>query len=251
MLAEHLHRLEEAERRDHRKLGVELDLFSFPDEVGSGLAVFHPKGGTVRRIMEDYSARAACRRRVRVRVLAPHHQVAASSRRAATSSGSRTACIRRWSSTAGTDYYLKPMNCPFHILIYRNRTAVLPRATAPILRVRHGVPVREVRRGARPHPRPWIHPGRRPHLLHQGGRSPRSCRRSSSSCSSLLRDYGLDRLLPRTLDQAGGARPSGPTRSGTRPPRRSAGRGRERRAGTRDGPRWRRVLRAEDLGAGA
>src|SRR3954452_3693780 len=54
-LKEHLHRLEEAERRDHRKLGAELDLFSFPDEIGSGLAVFHPKGGTVRRIMEDYS----------------------------------------------------------------------------------------------------------------------------------------------------------------------------------------------------
>ena len=54
-LDEHLHRLEEAEKRDHRKLGVELDLFSFPEEIGSGLAVFHPKGGIVRRIMEDYS----------------------------------------------------------------------------------------------------------------------------------------------------------------------------------------------------
>ncbi len=54
-LEAHLHRLEEAEKRDHRKLGVELDLFSFPDEIGSGLAVFHPKGGLVRRLMEDYS----------------------------------------------------------------------------------------------------------------------------------------------------------------------------------------------------
>jgi len=54
-LAEHLERLEEAERRDHRKLGAELDLFSFPEEIGSGLAVFHPKGGTIRRLMEDYS----------------------------------------------------------------------------------------------------------------------------------------------------------------------------------------------------
>src|SRR5262245_46751885 len=54
-LDEHLHRLEEAEKRDHRKLGAELDLFSFPDEIGSGLAVFHPKGGTIRRLMEDYS----------------------------------------------------------------------------------------------------------------------------------------------------------------------------------------------------
>ena len=56
-LAAHLHRLEEAEKRDHRKLGVELDLFSFPDEIGSGLAVFHPKGGLVRMLMEDYSRR--------------------------------------------------------------------------------------------------------------------------------------------------------------------------------------------------
>src|SRR5207237_3554628 len=54
-LDEHLHRLEEAAKRDHRKLGVELDLFSFPDEIGSGLAVFHPKGGLVRKLMEDYS----------------------------------------------------------------------------------------------------------------------------------------------------------------------------------------------------
>ena len=54
-LDEHLHRLEEAERRDHRRLGVELDLFSFPEEIGSGLAVFHPKGALVRKLMEDYS----------------------------------------------------------------------------------------------------------------------------------------------------------------------------------------------------
>ena len=54
-LKAHLHRLEEAEQRDHRKLGRELDLFSFPDEIGSGLAVFHPKGGVLRKEMEDYS----------------------------------------------------------------------------------------------------------------------------------------------------------------------------------------------------
>jgi threonyl-tRNA synthetase len=51
----YLERLQEAQRRDHRKLGAELDLFSFPDEIGSGLAVFHPKGGVIRRVMEDYS----------------------------------------------------------------------------------------------------------------------------------------------------------------------------------------------------
>src|SRR5262249_61861901 len=56
-LEAHLHQVEEAERGDHRRLGAELDLFSFPPEIGSGLAVFHPKGGTVRRVMEDYSRR--------------------------------------------------------------------------------------------------------------------------------------------------------------------------------------------------
>ena len=76
-LAEHLHRLEEAERRDHRKLGAELDLFSFPDEIGSGLAVFHPKGGTVRRIMEDYSRQRHEAAGLRVRQLAAHHEVGA------------------------------------------------------------------------------------------------------------------------------------------------------------------------------
>src|SRR5204863_10220978 len=54
-LAEHLHRLEEAERRDHRKLGLELDLFHFPPEIGGGLPVFYPKGGLIRKLMEDYS----------------------------------------------------------------------------------------------------------------------------------------------------------------------------------------------------
>src|SRR6185369_3892375 len=53
-LAEHLHRLEEAEKRDHRKLGRDLDLYSFPEELGPGLVVFHPKGGVIRRVMEDY-----------------------------------------------------------------------------------------------------------------------------------------------------------------------------------------------------
>ena len=59
-LKAYLARLEEAAKRDHRKLGAELDLFSFPDELGSGLAVFHPKGGVLRKELEDYSRRQAC-----------------------------------------------------------------------------------------------------------------------------------------------------------------------------------------------
>ena len=70
----YLELLEEAERRDHRKLGVELDLFSFPDEIGSGLPVFHPKGGIIRREMEDYSRQRHERGRLRVRQHPAHHQ---------------------------------------------------------------------------------------------------------------------------------------------------------------------------------
>jgi threonyl-tRNA synthetase len=117
----HLHRLAEAERRDHRRLGVELDLFSFPDEVGSGLAVFHPKGGAIRRIMEDYS-RDRHEAAGYELVFTPH---------IAKEDLFQTSGHLQWFADGmfppmqldgGTDYYLKPMNCPFHILIYRSRT---------------------------------------------------------------------------------------------------------------------------------
>ena len=120
-LAEHLHRLEEAERRDHRKLGAELDLFCFPEEIGSGLAVFHPKGGTIRRLMEDYSRRRHEEAGYEFVYTPAHHQGGAVRDLGPPATGSPRACTRRWSSTAGSDYYLKPMNCPFHILIYRSR----------------------------------------------------------------------------------------------------------------------------------
>ncbi|MDZ7677842.1 MAG: threonine--tRNA ligase [Acidimicrobiales bacterium] len=125
-LDEHLHRLEEAEKRDHRKLGAELDLFSFPDEIGSGLAVFHPKGGIVRRIMEDYSRKRHEEGGYEF-VYTPH----------ITKSGLfETSGHLEWYADGmfppmhlddhggdeGIDYYLKPMNCPFHILIFRDRT---------------------------------------------------------------------------------------------------------------------------------
>ena len=94
----YLHRLEEAERRDHRRLGAELDLFSFPAELGSGLAVFHPKGGLVRKVMEDYRERATQRPAIAssTRHISPARTC---SRRPATCSGSLRACSRRWSST--------------------------------------------------------------------------------------------------------------------------------------------------------
>ena len=128
----HLERLEEAARRDHRKLGVELDLFSFPDEIGSGLAVFHPKGGVIRRVMEDYSRKRHEEAGYEF-VYSPH---------ITKSNLFETSGHLQWYADGmfpamkldaeygedgvlrkqGQDYYLKPMNCPFHILIFRSRS---------------------------------------------------------------------------------------------------------------------------------
>jgi threonyl-tRNA synthetase len=130
-LERHLELLAEAQRRDHRKLGAELDLFSFPDEIGSGLPVFHPHGGTVRRVMEDYSRRRHEEAGYEF-VNTPHITKA----QLFETSGhldwyaegmypgmhldaelAADGTVRK----PGQDYYLKPMNCPMHNLIYRSR----------------------------------------------------------------------------------------------------------------------------------
>ena len=127
----YLELLAEAEKRDHRRLGTELDLFSFPEEIGSGLAVFHPKGGIVRRAMEDYS-RIRHEQEGYEFVYSPHLTKAALF---------ETSGHLQWYADgmyppmildeeynadgtvkrAGQQYYMKPMNCPFHNLIYRSR----------------------------------------------------------------------------------------------------------------------------------
>ncbi len=127
----YLERLEEAARRDHRRLGRELDLFSFPDELGSGLAVFHPKGGILRQTMEDYARRRHLEAGYEF-VYSPHISKAALF---------ETSGHLQWYADGmyppmhvdeergadgavrkpGQDYYLKPMNCPFHCLIFRTR----------------------------------------------------------------------------------------------------------------------------------
>ena len=130
-LDRHLELLEEAQRRDHRKLGVELDLFSFPDEIGSGLVVFHPKGGIVRHEMEEYSRRKHIEAGYQF-VNTPH----ITKEQLYITSGhlewyaegmfppmhidaeyGEDGAVRK----PGQDYYLKPMNCPMHHLIYRAR----------------------------------------------------------------------------------------------------------------------------------
>jgi len=119
-LEEHLHQLEEAEKRDHRKLGAELDLFSFPDEIGPGLAVFHPKGGTIRRVMEDYSRRRHEEAGYEF-VNSPHITKSNLLEISGHLDWFADGMYPPMELDGGTDYYLKPMNCPFHILIYRSR----------------------------------------------------------------------------------------------------------------------------------
>jgi len=130
-MTDYLTMLEEAEKRDHRRLGAELDLFSFPDEVGSGLAVFHPKGGIIRKAMEDYSRRRHEESDYEF-VYSPHITKAnlfeTSGHLDWYSEGMYPAIsmdeeldsegnVRK----PGQDYYLKPMNCPLHNLIFRSR----------------------------------------------------------------------------------------------------------------------------------
>ena len=119
-LADHLHRLEEAERRDHRKLGAELDLFSFPEEIGSGLAVFHPKGGTVRRLMEDYSYQRH-RGAGYEFVTTPHITKADLFETSGHLDWFADGMFPPMELDGGQSYYLKPMNCPFHVLIFKSR----------------------------------------------------------------------------------------------------------------------------------
>jgi threonyl-tRNA synthetase len=123
-LEEHLHRIEEAERRDHRRLGAELDLFSFPEEIGSGLAVFHPKGALVRKLMEDYSRErheAAGYEFVYSPHITKEHLFQISGHLDWFADGMFPPMVVDEESGQSTIYYLKPMNCPFHILIFKSR----------------------------------------------------------------------------------------------------------------------------------
>jgi threonyl-tRNA synthetase len=112
--------LAEAEKRDHRKLGLELDLFSFPEELGSGLAVFHPKGGVVRKEMEDYS-RAKHLAAGYEFVNTPHITKGKLYEISGHLDWYSDGMYPPMELDGGTNYYLKPMNCPMHILIYRAR----------------------------------------------------------------------------------------------------------------------------------
>jgi threonyl-tRNA synthetase len=130
-LDSYLELLAEAEKRDHRRLGQELDLFSFPEEVGSGLAVFHPKGGIIRLAMEDYSRKRHIEAGYEF-VYSPHLTKSALFEKSGHlqwyADGMYPPMIldeeRHEDGTvkrAGQQYYMKPMNCPFHNLVFQSR----------------------------------------------------------------------------------------------------------------------------------
>ena len=118
-LADHLHRIEEAERRDHRRIGRDLDLFSFPDELGSGLPVFHPRGGVIKREMEDY---------VRQRHIEEGFHYVGTPHISKDGLFHTSGHLPYYADTMyppikleGAEYRLKAMNCPMHNLIYQSR----------------------------------------------------------------------------------------------------------------------------------
>ena len=199
-------RLEEAAKRDHRKLGDELDLFSFPEEIGSGLSVWHPQGR--HHPQRDGAARAvaATSRRGYTYVYTPHitkEDLFVTSR--TTSSPYKEGMFppiahgrgarrgRRDHQAGRQDYYLKPMNCPMHILIYRERAPQLPRPADAARRVRHRLPQRAVAARCtgltrvRGFTQDDAHLFVTPEQLED--EVDRAC---SSSSSRLLRDFGLD-----------------------------------------------------------
>ncbi len=118
-LDEHLHRLEEAEKRDHRKLATELDLLSFPSQLGGGLAVWHPKGGIVRKVMEDYSRERHIKGGYQF-VFTPHLANANLFKQSGHLDFYKDGMYPPMEMDNGT-YYPKPMNCPMHCLIFDAR----------------------------------------------------------------------------------------------------------------------------------
>jgi threonyl-tRNA synthetase len=116
---EYLHMLAEAEKRDHRKLGVELDLFSFPNEIGGGLAVWHPKGGIVRKVMEDYSRKR--HEEAGYEFVVTPHIVKSTLFEISGHLGWYADGMYPPMEIDGATYYPKPMNCPGHIMIYKAR----------------------------------------------------------------------------------------------------------------------------------
>ena len=222
-LKAYLARLAEAEKRDHRKLGAELDLYSFPDEIGSGMAVFHPKGGVIKRVMEDYVRRRHEEEGFQF-VGTPHI--------------SKEGLFH---TSGHLPYYADGMFPPMEMeggaLLPQGHElpdaqpdlpvarAVLPRAAAAALRVRRGLPVREVRRRARPHPGARPDHGRLALLRHRRA----GVRRDQAPAG--LRAWGCSRTSGSTTSTSS-CRPATPTRTSSSAPT-SSGRSPPRSSRTR------------------
>ena len=187
-------RLEEAAKRDHRKLGKELDLFSFPDEIGSGLSVWHPKGGIIRQEMEQHALRAPPRRRLHLRLHAAHHQAGPVPavqpprhlrRGHVPADPPRRGARRRAARSPSTASGLLPQadELPDAHPDLPGARAQLPRPADAPRRERHGLPLRALRRAARPHPRARLHPGRLAPLRHPRAARGRDRPGCSTSCS--------------------------------------------------------------------
>ena len=248
-LKAHLHRLEEAEKRDHRRLGAELDLYSFPDEIGSGLVVFHPKGGVIKREMEDY-VRARHLEEGFLYVGTPH----------ITKQGlfETSGHLPYFADTMfppmemeGTNYYLKAMNCPMHNLIFRSRGRSY--RELPLRLFEFGAVYRYEKSGV-------VHGLTRvrgltmddSHSYVMPEQASDEIKHLLTFVLGLLKDFGLDDfyLELSTRETRSRASSSAPTSSGRTPPGSSRTVPRDRpRAGARPG--WCGVLRPEDLGAGA
>ena len=166
-LKQHLHRLEEAAKRDHRNLANELDLLSFPSELGGGLAVWHPKGAIVRKIMEDYN-RDRHEKGGYEFVYTPHLAKSNLFETSGHLDFYADGMYPPMEMDNGT-YYPKPMNCPMHCLIFRGGTRSY--RDLPIRMYELGTVYRYERAGHTPRPPadPRIHAGRQPHLHDRGG----------------------------------------------------------------------------------
>ena len=219
-LAAYLHQLEEAERRDHRKLGAELDLFSFPEEIGSGLAVFHPKGGTIRRLMEDYSRQRHVESGYEF-VNSPHITKSALFEESGHLDWFADGMYPPMELDGGAQYYLKPMNCPFHILVYRSHQRSY--RELPMRLFEFGSVYRYEKSGVlqgltrvRGHD-----PGRRAHLLHPRADGRRAGAHPAPSCSTSSATTASTSSTS-SCRPSRRARRSDPTRSGRSQPRRCA-----------------------------
>ncbi len=220
-------RLEEAEKRDHRKLGRQLDLFSSPDELGPGLWIWHPRGGIFRKQLEDYVRDLHLERGYDL-VVTPH---IARSVLWETSGHLAKYADNMYPpmETDTGDYYVKPMNCPFHVLVYKSQVRSYRDLPMRLSELGHHLPPRAAGRAARAAPHPRRDAGRLAHHLHARPAD----RRDPQGVRADVRDPRDVRVRRSDRQPVDAARADDPGR----------GDGRARHRGARDGARARAACR--------